>query len=184
MTQPRLQAGPAMRHLARFDALYREHYHRVLGLCRRLLGGIDDAEDAAQEVFMRGYRSFASYRPGDPFGPWIGAIASNYCIDVLRQRRRLAGVFAESAGHVADAEDTADSGADVLISAHTADAIARAVEALPEKYRLPVVLAYYADASYDDIARALGITSNHVGVLLLRARARLRRELGNLQEEC
>lgn len=63
---------------AEFDPLYREHYHRILGLCRRMLGSVHDAEDAAQEVFMRGYRSFRRYRPQEPFGPWIGAIATNY----------------------------------------------------------------------------------------------------------
>ena len=60
---------------AAFDALYREHYGRVHGLCRRLLGQAADAEDATQEVFVRAYRSFGRYRPEDPFGPWIGAIA-------------------------------------------------------------------------------------------------------------
>jgi RNA polymerase sigma factor (sigma-70 family) len=52
-----------------------------------------------------------------------------------------------------------------------------AIAALPDKQRLPLVLAYYEDASYDDIAAALGITRNHVGVLILRAKQALRREL-------
>jgi RNA polymerase sigma factor (sigma-70 family) len=70
-----------------------------------------------------------------------------------------------------------------LISAHEADAITAAVEALPEQYRLPIVLAYYADASYDEIANTLGITPNHVGVLLLRGKRRLRQDLARLTEE-
>ncbi|MEZ5559097.1 MAG: RNA polymerase sigma factor [Pseudomonadales bacterium] len=168
---------------ADFDALYREHYPRVFGLCRRLLGDAADAEDAAQEVFMRGYRAIRRYRSGDPFGPWIGAIASNYCVDLLRRRRRLAGVFLDGAAEVPEPVDPEEHGSAALISAHDAGAIARAVEALPEHYRLPVVLAYYGDASYEDIANTLDITANHVGVLLLRARKQLRLSLADLDEE-
>lgn len=163
-----------------FDALYREHYHRVVGLCRRMLGTTLDAEDAAQEVFMRAYRAFGSYKARDPFGPWIGAIARNYCIDVLRQRKRLGDVFADTAADeaaLADPADPLENGVGALISAYEAEAINRAVEALPEKYRLPVVLAYYADASYQEIAETLGTTANHVGVLLLRGKERLRQAL-------
>ena len=166
---------------AAFDALYREHYHPVRGLCRRLLGSAHEAEDATQEVFMRAYRAFGRYRAGDPFGPWIGAIARNYCIDVLRSQRRLSEVFDESAE--LEPEAPTANGAAELITAHEAQAITRAVEDLPDRYRLPVVLAYYADASYDEIAETLGITPNHVGVLLLRARERLRSQLNALHEE-
>lgn len=168
---------------ASFDALYREHYPRVLGLCRRMLGGAQDAEDAAQEVFMRGYRSFGRYRGRDPFGPWIGAIATNHCIDVLRRRRRLTELFRNEVDEAREPEDPAVNGVDSLISAYEADAITRAVENLPERYRLPVVLAYYADSSYDDIAAVLGITRSHVGVLLMRGKQRLRSALAELDEE-
>jgi RNA polymerase sigma-70 factor (ECF subfamily) len=166
---------------AAFDELYRAHYHQILGLCRRMLGGAMDAEDAAQEAFMRAYRGFGAYKARDPFGPWIGTIASNYCIDVLRSRRRLSAVF--SAEEPPEPEDPEANGAAPLIDAEDADTVARAVEALPERYRLPIVLAYYADADYDQIARALGISRNHVGVLLLRGRERLRRDLNRINEE-
>lgn len=132
---------------------------------------------------MRGYRSFERYRAGEPFGPWIGTIATNYCIDVLRQRRRLGAVFSEAGGDLIEPADPAEHGVALLVSAHDADTITAAVEALPEQYRLPIVLAYYADASYDEIANALGITANHVGVLLLRGKRRLRRDLAGLNEE-
>jgi RNA polymerase sigma-70 factor (ECF subfamily) len=168
---------------ANFDALYREHYHRVFGLCRRMLGGAADAEDAVQEVFMRGYRAFDRYKSRDPFGPWINTIASNYCIDVLRQRRRLSEVFADTPTDAPEPADPQQNGVGSLISAHEAGVITKAVEALPEQYRLPIVLAYYADASYDEIANTLGITTNHVGVLLLRGKKRLRQNLATTSEE-
>ncbi|MEZ5552282.1 MAG: RNA polymerase sigma factor [Pseudomonadales bacterium] len=171
---------------ADFDNLYREHYARVLGLCRRVLGGASDsdaARDATQEVFMRGYRAYAKYRPEDPFGPWISAIATNYCVDQLRRHRRLATVFADTAEDAGEPVDPQPDGVGTLISAHKAETINRAVDELPEKYRLPIVLAYYNGASYDEIAETLGITSNHVGILLLRGRQRLRRDLTDFDEE-
>lgn len=164
-----------------FDVLYREHYPRVLGLCRRLLGSTGDAEDATQDSFVRGYRAFARYRPDQPFGPWIGAIASNHCIDLLRRRQRSNELFSEAD----DAEalpDPADNGVGPLIEACDAAAVAAAVDRLPDRYRLPILLAYYADLSYDDIAGALGVTRNHVGVLLLRGRERLRHDLAETAE--
>ena len=167
---------------AAFDAYYREHYRRVHGLCRRMLGQAADAEDATQEVFMRGYRSFGRYRSQDPFGPWINAIATNYCIDVLRGNKRVRDLFNAEA----EPEESAsplDNGSAPLIRSEDADAVNRAVEALPEQYRLPIVLAYYSDASYDEIADALGITRNHVGVLLLRGRKKLRAQLADLETD-
>ena len=165
-----------------FDALYRQHYPTVLGICRRMLGGAADAEDATQEVFMRGYRAFSRYKKGEAFGPWINTIASNHCIDLLRKRKRLAGVFAESTDPP-DFPDPLEHGVAALISAHRAGEIIAAVDALPDQYRLPIVLAYYADASYDDIAKALAITRNHVGVLLLRGKSRLREILAENNQE-
>ncbi len=163
-----------------FEDLYREHYPRVLGFCRRMLGSAGDAEDAAQEAFVRGYRTLRRYRPEQPFGPWIGAIASNHCIDLLRRRQRLTAVFDAGEDAAEELPDPTENGAAPLIAASDADAVAAAVDGLPEKYRLPILLAYYADASYDDIAATLGTTRNHVGVLLLRGRERLRRELAEL----
>lgn len=161
---------------AAFDDLYREHYRRVFGLCRRMLGQAADAEDATQEVFMRGFRAFSSYRSGDPFGPWIGAIASNYCIDVLRKQRRVSELFQEERD-LPEPVGPLENGAAPLIQADNAGSINDAVEALPEQYRIPIVLAYYADASYEEIAETLGISTSHVGVLLFRGKKKLRQVL-------
>ena len=95
---------------------------------------------------------------------------------MLRGRQRKADLFSDEA-EVEPQSDPQENGIAPLVRAHDAQAINRAVEALPEQYRLPIVLAYYSDASYDQIAEALGITRNHVGVLLLRAKKKLREQL-------
>ena len=160
-----------------FAELYRTHYGRVFGLCRQLLGKAERAEDAAQEVFLRAHKAFASYDVDQPFAGWILRIASNYCIDTLRRRRKELELFGtESDERIAAEADDTDVLGDLLTVERAAE-VKAAVEGLPERYRLPLVLAYYSDASYDDVAAALGITRTHAGALICRAKQTLRRAL-------
>lgn len=166
-----------------FEALYRDHYRRVFGLCQRLLGRSAAVEDATQEVFVRAYRSIDRYDSNQPFGAWVLGIASNYCIDLLRSRARDRKLFDDSDAEIGDAESAAPSAIDALEDAQRSTEMQAAIAALPDKYRLPIVLAYYNESSYDEIARTLGTTRNHVGVLLLRAKQSLRRTLKASQED-
>ena len=162
---------------AEFAEHYRNNYRRVLGLCRQLLGGSQPAEDAAQEVFMRAHRALASYDRARPFEGWILTIASNYCIDVVRRRRKEAQLFGtEGDERIAAEADDSDVLGDLLAHERAAQ-LKAAIASLPERYRLPLVLAYYRDASYDEVAAALGITRTHAGALICRAKQALRRAL-------
>ncbi len=158
-----------------FDALYRAHYGRVFALCLKLLGSRPQAEDAAQEAFVRAYRCLNQYDTGQPFGRWVGGIAGNHCIDLIRRRAREPGLFADPAPEDGDAGSAGVL--DALVDAEQETQLRDAVAALPDKYRVPIVLAYFNDWSYDRIAAELGITRNHVGVLLLRGKRALRRAL-------
>ena len=166
-----------------FEALYRDHYRRVFGLCRRLLGRSAQAEDAAQEVFVRAYRALDRYDSHQPFAAWILSIAGNHCVDLLRSRARDGKLFDEFDSEVDALDSSAPAVLDALVDAQRSAEIRGAIAALPDKYRLPIVLAYYNDANYDEIAHALGVTRNHVGVLLLRAKQLLRHSLAASQEE-
>lgn len=160
-----------------FEILYKEYYARVFGLCRRLLGSPTLAEDATQETFMRVYKYFKRYDTSQPFWRWIANIANNHCIDLLRGRQRIADWIGSEAEEL-DSLPAEDIGAlGQMISHEDSERINQAVEQLPDKYRVPLVLAYYNDASYDEIATSLSTSRNHVGVLLLRARQKLREEL-------
>jgi RNA polymerase sigma-70 factor (ECF subfamily) len=169
---------------ADFAEHYRNNYRRVLGLCRQLLGGYQSAEDAAQEVFLRAHRSLASYDRTRPFEGWILTIASNYCIDVVRRRRKEAQLFgSEGDERIAAEADDSDVLGDLLAQERAAE-LKVAIAALPERYRLPLVLAYYRDASYDEVAATLGITRTHAGALICRAKQALRRALRPAHAEC
>jgi RNA polymerase sigma-70 factor (ECF subfamily) len=165
-----------------FAALYRSHYPRVFGLCRRLLGGAGSAEDATQEVFLRAFRALDRYDSSQPFAAWILGIASNHCIDLVRRRAHGEKLFEDSEADAAELDTSSPTALDMLVDAERATEIRAAIAALPDRYRLPIVLAYYNESSYDEIAHALGISRNHVGVLLLRARQQLRRGLAGNQE--
>jgi RNA polymerase sigma-70 factor (ECF subfamily) len=166
-----------------FDALYRSHYRRVFGLCLRLLGQPPQAEDAAQEVFVRAYRALESYDANQSFAGWVLSIASNHCIDLIRRRAKEPGLFDDPDTAIAGLESEAPAALEMLVDTEQGATIRAAIAALPDKYRLPIVLAYYNEWSYDEIAAELDITRNHVGVLLLRARRLLRRELAASDEE-
>ena len=105
-------------------------------------------------------------RSGQRFAAWIATIARNTCVDIIRKRQRERAALA-------DKEDIEQS----LASSQEAPDLQAALGRLPEQYRVPLVLAYFHQASYDDIAGQLNISRNHVGVLLLRAKQRLRNSI-------
>ena len=162
---------------ANFEQLYRSHYRRVHGLCRQLLGSTASADDAAQEAFIRAYRAFDRYDATQPFAGWIMSIATRYCIDVVRRRATETRLFDDKDVELVEFESNEAAALDTLITSERADELKEAIASLPDKQRIPLVLAYYEEASYEEIASTLGITRNHVGVLILRAKQALRRKM-------
>jgi RNA polymerase sigma-70 factor (ECF subfamily) len=166
-----------MRKEEAFAEHYAAHYRQVRGFCRQLLGSTERGEDAAQEAFVRAYRAFATRDPAQPFIAWIMRIARNHCLDLLRRRSHEPALYGDETIETAAAEAPDADGLGTALTIERAAAVNAAVAKLPERYRVPLALAYYADADYDDIATTLGITRNHVGVLLCRAKQLLRKSL-------
>jgi RNA polymerase sigma factor (sigma-70 family) len=96
---------------------------------------------------------------------------------LLRRRSKERALFGTEAEETAAAETPDADGFSAVLTAERAAGVNAAVAKLPERYRVPLALAYYADADYDEIATALGITRTHVGVLLCRAKQQLRQLL-------
>lgn len=157
-----------------FDELYQDHYVRVFGLCRKLLNSAVQAEDASQEAFMRAYKIIDRYDTSHPFWPWVAAIANNYCIDLLRKRSKTQKMFGEEEVELDLLESSSIQVLTSLIDKENASELSQAIACLPDKYRIPLVMAYLNDLSYEEIALTLGISRTHVGVLLLRAKQQLR----------
>ena len=151
----------------------------VARVCRRLLGPGAAAEDATSEVFLRMRTGLDGYASERPFRPWLRGIASHHCIDVLRRRRTEARLF--EAGDWAR-DDLVDPGPSPLRRVARAEQQAEvqsAVEALPEKYRLPLVLRYFGELDYAAIGEVLDVSREQVATLLYRAKRRLRERLAD-----
>ena len=111
--------------------------------------------------------------PDRPFEPWLRRVASNYCVDQLRRRNTERGLF--SAVDLSDdnlADDAPDSLSRITQREERREVL-DALDELPAKYRLPLVLRFYRDFDYDTIAEVLGVTRQQVGTLLFRASAKL-----------
>lgn len=150
-------------------AMLVEAYQRpVYNLCYRMLGNAGDAEDAAQETFIRAYRALASYDTERKFSTWLLSIASNYCID--QHRRRRLQIFSLDGLPTPDlADDLPSLESQVTQSEHQAR-VQRLLAALPAVDRNAVILRYWYDYSYEEIAESLDLTVSAVKSRLHRAR--------------
>lgn len=159
--------------------IYRRFVRRVFGLCRYMLNSREGAEDATSEVFLKLQRSVESYDGSIPFSRWLLRVAGNQCIDALRRRQRGMKVFAEveDGAAVIDAVSSEPSPLGAVISAEERAQVRDTIARLPENYRVPLILRYYGELSYEEIAQELGMEKNTVAALIFRAKQELRRRL-------
>src|SRR5437660_7971695 len=160
--------------------IYRRYVRRVFGLCRYMLNSREGAEDATSEVFLKLQRSMESYDGSIPFPRWLLRVAGNQCIDALRRRQRGRQVIVEveDGAAVIEAASPERSPLSAVISTEERAQVRDAIARLPENYRVPLVLRYYGELSYDEIAQQLGLHKNYVAGLIFRAKQELRRKLG------
>ena len=159
--------------------IYRRYARRVFGLCRYMLNSRESAEDATSEVFLKLQHSIESYDGSIPFPRWLLRVAGNQCIDALRRRQRGLKVFVEveDAAAIHEPASSEPSPLGAVISSQERAQVRDTIARLPENYRLPLVLRYYGELSYDEIAQELGLEKNYVAALLFRAKQELRRKL-------
>jgi RNA polymerase sigma-70 factor (ECF subfamily) len=161
-----------------FGAVFRAYGPDVHRLCRRILGAEDAAEDAAGETFLRAQERLHTYDERRPFRAWLLGIAAHHCIDLLRRRSAEKRIFEDRGIDPTDLADRGSSPLREVLRAEERAAVLAAIDALPAKYRLPLVLRHFAELDYDGIGGLLGISRNQVGTLLFRAKRRLRADLG------
>lgn len=175
----RFQAGDVVA----FDELMRRYKHPLLNFVYRLLGDEAEAEDVAQDVFVRAHQHLGAYkiRSADAkLSTWLFTLARNAVIDRQRWRKRHP---AESIETVAEtflpaAPDTARAASDREIGQH----IATAVAALPEDQRTALTLAEYQGLAYAEIAQVMNCSEKSVEARLYRAKQTLRKRLAFLLE--
>jgi RNA polymerase sigma-70 factor (ECF subfamily) len=159
----------ALRGDAQAFTLLVETFQRpVYNLCYRMLGNAEDAEDAAQETFLRAYKSMRRYDNSRPFSTWLLSIAAHYCIDQLR-RRRFQIVSVEDLP-VPDLPDPSPGLENSLGHREEQRQVRALLDALDPVDRAAVVMYYWYDCSYEEIAQALALTLSAVKSRLHRAR--------------
>ena len=156
-----------------FEALYARHRLPVYRFCVRILRRTDLAEETAQEVFVRVYRSRARYRPTARFKTWLYRIATNLC---LNETQRV--VHHREVGGLEEPQPASEPGPLRLAqAAQLADAVDAALARLPERQRLAVVLARYQGCTLAEISEVMELSVGGVKALLHRARDTLRHDL-------
>lgn len=153
-----------------FSRLVAVYQKPIFNLCYRMLGDGAEAEDAAQESFIRAYLKLDSYDPKRKFSSWLFSIASHYCIDRLR-KRRIQWISWDDLPPWrwlpdADAPQPEES----MIAVEATEGVHQLLAALPPDYRAAVVFKYWYDMPYDEIAETLKTTVSAIKSKLFRAR--------------
>jgi RNA polymerase sigma-70 factor (ECF subfamily) len=153
--------------------IYQNYAAAIFRFCRRVLLTREDAEDATMDIFLKIKGKLHQYDPSHPFAAWLYKVASNHCWDLLRRRHIRQDL--ETGDVETMALEHPDPGQlDQLLTAQSGKRVRDALHRLPARARMVLVLRYYADLTYDEIADALGLRRAFVGVVLLRARHQLR----------
>mgnify|MGYP006288723443 CR=1 FL=1 len=152
------------------DRLLRDQQPRIRAVCLRILGNPADADDATQNALIRITRSIDSFDGRSSLDTWVYRIATNAALDELRRRNRRP--LSLVGDHDVESPDQ-------MSLVDDSDEMARALAALPEDYRVAVVLRDIGDLDYDQIADVLGIPGGTVRSRIARGRARLAEILGN-----
>ncbi|MBF8255502.1 MAG: RNA polymerase ECF-type sigma factor [Anaerolineales bacterium] len=157
-----------------FGELVQRYQTSVFSVCYRLLGDAE-AEDLAQEAFLRAFRRLASFDVERPFGPWMRRVAANLCLNTLQQRRPAPAELDDEADEVpGDPREMPELAGD---RAEIAQRVRSGLLRLPDSYRAVIELRHYQDMSYDEIAATLGIGVGEVRTRLFRARRMMARWL-------
>jgi len=167
---------------AAFAELVEKYQHRLVGIMHHIVGKADEAEDLAQEAFLRVYRTRHRYTPKAKFATWLFTIANNLALNVLRDRKRRPTQSLDPADSSSPAGfhavpmpvDRAAPPTHHLQQVELEGVIRRALEDLNDRQRLAVVLNKFEDMNYAEIAEVMDLSVKAVKSLLSRARGKLR----------
>ena len=159
-----------------FAELVQRYQDPVYGMTLRFIGSAVDAEDLAQEAFLRAYRGLEGFKGDSRFSTWLYRITWNLCADWLRRNRRpgRAAMTIDDAGGVPDGRVDVEEG---YLAAEEKREVREALDRLDAKYRNVLILLYYQKLSYDQIADVLDVPLKTVETRLYRARKLLKETL-------
>lgn len=163
-----------------FEELVERHQRAVIGTVAKMLGNASEAEDIAQQVFVRIWKSAGRYEAQAKFTTWLFTITRNLVFNEVRRRQRKPTVSVderEETTHRTVEDLQAISPDDEMLQSELEEAIDRAIQSLPEKQRMAVVLRRYEEMPYEEIAAVLEMSIPAIKSLLFRARTQLKEAL-------
>jgi RNA polymerase sigma-70 factor (ECF subfamily) len=165
-----------------FEELVEKYQNRLVGIMHHLVGSAEEAEDLAQEVFLRVYRNRKKYRARAKFSTWLFTIANNLALNALRTRQRkpVVPLNVSDSGPLGPrpaeqlVRDRANQPVQRVQQQELAAMVRRALETLNERQRIAVLLNKFEEMNYQEIAEVMGLSTKAVKSLLSRARTNLR----------
>jgi len=161
-----------------YDYLVSKYMKRVVSIAWGIVRNADDAEDLAQEAFVKAFQTIDRFKAGEPFGPWIFRIVTNLALDVIKHRQRFRHEELDDS-HPAPRADRADLGA---LSNELASRIDAAIQSLPEMQRIVARMYLVEHFDHVEIAGMMNLSEGTVRSHLSLARAKLRERLSDLYE--
>lgn len=166
-----------------FEELVERHKQRVFNIAYRYLGNINDAEDAAQQIFINIYNAKRSYSPRAQFTTWLYTVCKNTCLKTFRKKRlNTISIDAdvdleENAVSVQIPDPNASTPLENMMNAERDQAVQEAIYSLPDNQKMAVILYKYEGLSYEEIAEITKFSVKAVKSLLHRARVSLKEKL-------
>lgn len=164
-----------------FTHIVNKYQQPIYNYCYRMLQNRDEAEDAAQEVFMRAYSRLGTYDDRHKFSTWLYSIAAHYCIDRLRKRHFQLISWDDLAPWYLFPGQESPQPERALLEAEAAREVRSLLNMLPPDYRTVVILKYWHTLSYQEIAQTLGTTVSAVKSKLFRARKMMATQIATAQ---
>ena len=163
-----------------YEELVRRWSARVLAFCHTKVRSAHAAEDLAQETLLRGYRALPTLAEPDKFGCWLHGIALRACLDWLKRKENQQVGFAALGRNEDALAEAAEGPLERLARQEQLRSLVGEVEALPDECREVIMLYYYQDVTYQEIADMLGVSSATVNARLTRARNLLRQRMSGV----
>ena len=160
-----------------FSEIVRRHQQAVFNVAYRLLGDVRDAEDAAQETFIRAFQFFDRFDNDRPLAPWLKRIEVNVCLNRL-EGQKPASFLDDELAPVSDPNPTPEV---LIVSRARDDRIRKELTRLPPRYRLVIELRHFQELSYEEIAKELKRPLTDIKSDLFRARKLLAERLKDLK---
>ncbi|MBR6812568.1 MAG: sigma-70 family RNA polymerase sigma factor [Oscillospiraceae bacterium] len=167
-----------------FEELVLIHQRKVYNLALRITGSCEDAKDVSQEAFLRAYRGLPGFRGESSFGTWLYRLTVHTCGDFLRKEKRhsdnVVPLYTENSDgeeyllQIPDLRYTPES---ALERQELADAVAKAMDEMPEDYRSALSMREIGGLSYEEIGEELSLKAGTVKSRIFRAREHLRKAL-------